>query len=225
MTKRKPITSPGGGKREWKINLKSDERASEVLAHKLNSPYNRHGLTACVFQGKYALGVPKEDQPNMLDFALDLKARGEAVASGDLTISSHLLTSQAITLDAIFAEFARMAAVNLENSIDASERLMRLALKAQANSRATLEALARLHQPREQTVRHVHVNEGGQAIVADQFHNYPRGQENGKDANQPQAAGAGNTGSSAALSGENPLGQAVPIAGHQGEAALQDARR
>ncbi len=53
---------------------------------------------------------------------------------------------------------------------------MRLALKVKANSRATLETLAKLHQPREQTVRHVHVNEGGQAVVADNFHNYAGGQ-------------------------------------------------
>ncbi|OYU35259.1 MAG: hypothetical protein CFE35_09710 [Novosphingobium sp. PASSN1] len=43
-------------------------------------------------------------------------------------------------------------------------RYMRLALKAQAACRSTLEALARLHQPREQTVKHVHVSEGGQAV-------------------------------------------------------------
>lgn len=40
--------------------------------------------------------------------------------------------------------------------------------------RATLEALAKLHQPREQTVKHVHVNEGGRAIVADQIHQHQR---------------------------------------------------
>lgn len=34
--------------------------------------------------------------------------------------------------------------------------------------RATLEALAKLDQPREQTVRHVHVdNRGGQAVIAE----------------------------------------------------------
>ena len=41
-------------------------------------------------------------------------------------------------------------------------------MKAQSNCRTTLEALAKLHQPREQTVRHIHVNDGGKAIVADQ---------------------------------------------------------
>jgi hypothetical protein len=42
---------------------------------------------------------------------------------------------------------------------------MRLVLRAQANCRATLEALAKLHQPREKVVQHIQVNEGGQAIA------------------------------------------------------------
>jgi hypothetical protein len=33
--------------------------------------------------------------------------------------------------------------------LDAAERYGRLAMKAQGNCRATLEALAKLHQPRE----------------------------------------------------------------------------
>jgi hypothetical protein len=44
-----------------------------------------------------------------------------------------------------------------------------------------LEALAKLHQPREQTVKHVHVNEGGQTVVTDHFrHQQPgaKGMEN-----------------------------------------------
>lgn len=40
-----------------------------------------------------------------------------------------------------------------------------IALKAQANCRATLEALVKLHQPREQTVKHVHVRIGVPALM------------------------------------------------------------
>lgn len=53
-----------------------------------------------------------------------------------------------------------------------------MAMKAQSNARTTIEALTKLHQPREQTVRHVHVNQGGQAVVADQFHHHAGGQQN-----------------------------------------------
>ena len=106
---------------------------------------------------------------------------------------------------------------------DAAERYMRLALKAQAACRSTLEALARLHLPREQTVKHVHVNDGGQAVVADHFHQHAGGQENGKSVKQSDATGA--TGQRAALPSSDPLGDGVPITGGEGEAAMQDARR
>src|SRR3546814_2968257 len=86
---------------------------------------------------------------------------------------------------------------------------MRLALKAQAACRSTLEALARLHQPREQTVKHVHVNEGGQAVVADHFHQHTGDRENGKSVKQSDATGA--AGTIAALPSPDPLGNGVPI--------------
>src|SRR3546814_20499022 len=84
-------------------------------------------------------------------------------------------------------------------------------------------ALARLHQPREQTVKHVHVNEGGQAVVADHFHQHTGDRENGKSVKQSAATGA--AGTIAALPSPDPLGNGVPIPSREGEAAMQDARR
>jgi hypothetical protein len=98
-----------------------------------------------------------------------------------------------------------------------------LALKAQANCRATLEALARLHQPREQIVKHVHVNQGAQAVVADRFHHHDGGRKNGKSVEQSDATGA--TGQRAALPCPDPLGNRVPVSRREGEAAMQDAWR
>jgi hypothetical protein len=100
---------------------------------------------------------------------------------------------------------------------------MRLGLKAQAQCRATIEALDRLTSGRVQTVKHVHVNEGGQAIVADQFHQHTGGQKSGQSAEQPHATGE--AGESAALSGPHPLGEAVPIPGGERESEVPHARR
>lgn len=58
-----------------------------------------------------------------------------------------MLNSQAIALNAIFAEMARRAALNVGEYIDAAERYMRLALKEQGQSRATVETLATLKNP------------------------------------------------------------------------------
>lgn len=107
--------------------------------------------------------------------------------------------------------------------INATERYGRLALKAQSNCRSTLETLAKLHQPREQTVRHVHVNEGGQAVIADQFHHHDGGIKNAESDEQSHTTGA--TGQSPAMLGADPFGNGVPIPGGEREAALSDARR
>lgn len=82
---------------------------------------------------------------------------------------------------------------------------MRLALKAPSASRTTLEALAKLHQSREQTVRHVHVNQGGQAAVADRFHHHAGGSENAESVKQSHATGP--AGECAALFGADASGE------------------
>jgi len=98
-----------------------------------------------------------------------------------------------------------------------------LALKAQSTSRATLEALAKLHQPREQTVRHVHVNQGGQAIVTEQFHHHTGGTQNVETTEQSHAAGE--TGTNPALFGQDASGDTLPIPSGIRPAAMSDAWR
>ena len=161
--------------------------------------------------------------PGIGDDADHVHAVTKNAATGDLAMVSEILAAQAVTLDSMFAEYARRSAINMGEYIDAAERYGRLALKAQGNCRATLDTLAKVHQPREQTVRHVHVNEGGQAIVADQFHNHTGGAENAKTVNQSHTAGT--TCDSSPLLSQNTEGNGVPITSREGEAAMQDARR
>lgn len=163
------------------------------------------------------------EKPGVADYADDLIAKADKAASGELAMASRMLAIQAVTLDAMFAELARRCAMNMGEYINASERYGRLALKAQSNCRATLEALAKLHQPREQTVRHVHVNEGGQAVIADQFHHHAGGQVNGKSVKQSDATGP--AGAIAALPSPDPFRNGVPIPGSERQAPLPDARR
>jgi hypothetical protein len=123
----------------------------------------------------------------------------------------------------MFTELARRSALNMGDYINASETYARLALKAQANSRATIEALVRLHQPREQTVKHVHVNQGAQAVVADNFHHHTGAGKNGNSNKQSHAIRPDGEGS--ALPGPDPLRHGMPIAGREGKASVPHARR
>lgn len=198
-----------------------DETGAMAMARKVLDPGFRHAFTASSFAGKI-LGNSIE-HPGLMDYVHHVLKVGDKAEAGDLAIASRLLASQAITLDSMFTELARRTALNMGEYIDAAERYGRLALKAQSNCRATLEALAKLHQPREQTVRHVHVNEGGQAVIADEFHHHSEGQRNAESVNQSHAART--AGASPALSSPNAKGSGVPIPGSEGEAAMQDARR
>ena len=121
----------------------------------------------------------------------------------------------------MFTELARRMALNLNQYPDGSERYGRLAFRAQSNCRATLEALAKLHQPREQTVRHIHVNEGGQAIVADQFHQHTRGDANAKTTKQSHATRAARE--SAPLPSPNAERGGMPITGGSRQKEMPDA--
>ena len=197
------------------------ETGAQAMARKVLEPHLRHAVTASAFAGK-VLGKDFEG-PGLMDYVgheLVLTAKAE---NGDLSVASRLLAAQAITLDSMFTELARRTAVNMGDYINAAERYGRLALKAQSNCRATLETLAKLHQPREQTVRHVHVNEGGQAIVANQIHQHAGGSKNGKSNEQSQTTGSASE--SPAMLSADPQGNGMPIPGSEGEAAVQDARR
>jgi hypothetical protein len=149
--------------------------------------------------------------------------RCKAAKDGDLKHQKAMLAAQADALNSIFTEMARRAAVNMGEYLGATETYMRLGLKAQAQCRATIEALDSLTSGRVQTVKHVHVNEGGQAIVADEFHQHTGGKENGQSGKQPYATGA--AGESAALPSPDPIGPAVPIASGEGKEAVPNARR
>lgn len=203
------------------VEARKDESEPETMARVMVEPHLRHGAVTKSLSDKMIGKLPGE--PAFGDFAKALKEKAEQTTEERLKLATQTLTEQALTLDAIFTECARRAAINLGDYINASERYMRLALKAQANSRAAFEAVVRLHQPREQTVKHVHVNEGGQAVVADHFHQHRGDQENAKSNEQSHAATAASQ--HAALPSPDPIGDGMSIASREREAAMQDARR
>jgi len=161
-----------------KVHTKEGDNVPLATAAAILAPAFRHAVTASQIH-KPQFGCT-EGSPGYGDYADAIGKVGEAAMKGDIAFASELLAAQALSLDNIFTEMARRMALNMGDYLGATETYARIAMKAQAQSRATLEALAKLHQPREQTVRHVHVNEGGQAVIADQFHHHGGGKENGK---------------------------------------------
>lgn len=77
-----------------------------------------------------------------------LRQKVDQVKSGDLSGIEAMLTSQATALDAIFAECARRACLNMGEYINAADTYMRMAMRAQGQCRATIQTLAEIKNPR-----------------------------------------------------------------------------
>ena len=164
----------------------------EMVATLVTSPFPRHAT----MQAHYSRGVVMVEgwpQPHFVKVMDQLTAAADRLEKGQVRDLLDMLSAQARTLDAMADKLMRRAEGAVDN-LEVFERLTRLALKAQANSRATIEALSKIMRGGEQVVRHVHVNEGGQAVIAGTFNHgraLPKGEgENPNSEGQSDAAPA-----------------------------------
>ena len=85
------------------------------------------------------------------------------IQSGDLSKIEEMYISQAVALEAMFASLARRAKV--QDKLLQYDTHMRLALKAQNQSRATLQALVQLKQPSNtQFIKQANIAQGHQQV-------------------------------------------------------------
>jgi hypothetical protein len=96
----------------------------------------------------------------------ELSAQVAAVNRGDMSRAEAMLIAQAHTLDELFANLARRSSSNIgAGYLDAADRYMRLALKAQSQCRTTLETLAEIKNPRAVAfVRQANISHGPQQV-------------------------------------------------------------
>ncbi|MFN8693439.1 MAG: hypothetical protein ACK5XX_03440 [Holosporales bacterium] len=94
----------------------------------------------------------------------ELNKKAKNVHKGNLQDAETLLTAQAFALDAIFTSIARRAQLNMGQYLDAADRYMRLALKAQGQCRATLETLANIKNPPVVVARQANISNGPQQV-------------------------------------------------------------
>jgi hypothetical protein len=174
-----------------------DEAPALALARTMLDPGAHHALAAGEFVAKalgdlIAPGVG--DFQKAMDLALD--------RAGDPKAARRMLAAQAVALDSVFCELTRRAGGNLGTYPEAVDRYLRLAMKAQANARATLETIHRLSEPPPAPPRYVSVRDGGQAVIGDQIH------ISGGQSHATTAIGPG-----PAMLGENPERWPMPSAG------------
>ena len=93
-----------------------------------------------------------------------LQADGRAVKAGDLSGVEAVLASQVVALNTIFGELARRAAMNMGEYLDATDKYLRLALRAQSQCRTTAETLAVIKQGPPIFARQANVSHGPQQV-------------------------------------------------------------
>jgi hypothetical protein len=118
-----------------------------------------HSAATCVNFGTGAFG--KTEITEALEEVVDTIAK---VRKGDFSGPEATLVSQAHSLNAIFSEFARRSALNMGEYIEASEKYMKLALKAQAQCRATIETLAAIKNPPVVFAKQANISNGHQQV-------------------------------------------------------------
>ena len=86
------------------------------------------------------------------------------VKSNDMSDVEASLVCQATTLNSMFCELSRRAANNMGEYIEASERYMRMALKAQNQCRMTLETLSNIKNPPVVYAKQANISNGPQQV-------------------------------------------------------------
>jgi hypothetical protein len=126
-------------------------------SHVLAALSTRSAMTANTYKA-YASGG---DKLEVTDLIGELRKAGDEVANGNLSRVESMLTHQALTLDAIFNDLAQRS--RRQDNLKSIEVLMRLALKAQAQSRSTVEAIALLKNPMPY-IKQANVTSGPQQV-------------------------------------------------------------
>lgn len=141
-----------------RVERQPTEAPADALAHTALRPTVQAALTLM----EYNKGFGEMSISTLVD---DLGKQCKLASDGDLARTEALLIAQAHTLDAIFNNLSRRAALNMGEYMNAAEAYMRLALKAQTQCRATLETLATIKNPQSVAfVRQANIAHGPQQV-------------------------------------------------------------
>lgn len=86
-------------------------------------------------------------EPSLGALHAELVAQTQAVCNGDLRGSEARLIAQALVLDSLFHFLLRRGLQHADGHFGGCEPILRLAMRAQAQSRVTLESLAQIKNP------------------------------------------------------------------------------
>ena len=146
-----------------RVELQHGDSQSEKLAALATDG----ALTAITLQA-YAGGGKELGVTELLTA---MRKAGDETVAGDMGRFERVLTHQFLTLDALFNNLAQRS--GRQDSFKGIEVLMRLALKAQAQARATAETLALIKNPMPY-IRQANIANGPQQVNNGSFQNSTR---------------------------------------------------
>ena len=141
------------------VVCRDGEDASLAAARMLVGPHITNARVAAQF-AKGNVGEVLPLQAVVTAFTESAKR----VNVNDLKDVEATLYSQATTLNLMFGEFSRRAALNMGEYVEATESYMRMALKAQNQCRMTLETLSNIKNPPVVYAKQANITNGPQQV-------------------------------------------------------------
>ncbi len=139
------------------VSAKSEKPKQQGQAKMLNSASIMSAVTSDAFSKSM---FPDMELSELID---DLKTKVEKVQSGDMAAMEAMLVGQAHSLQTIFVSLARRA--SNQEYLKNYGMFMSLALKAQSQSRATIQALTELKYPKQLAfVKQANISHGHQQV-------------------------------------------------------------
>lgn len=126
-------------KLDLKAQLNPGGTTDQAMARTVTSPECLSATMLSICQNIEPAGIK--------EIVAELRQQSAAIHANDLSRPESMLIAQAHTLDGLFARLASKALTVGDQ--DSMERYMRLALKAQSQSRATLQTLGELKAPKQ----------------------------------------------------------------------------
>lgn len=151
------VPAKKNGSNQLEIRRDASEDESAAIARNVTSPTVRGAVTSQAFSKVFG-------ETDLQSLVNELSNQCVKVKDGNLARAESLLVAQAHTLDAIFNELARRAALNMGEYLNTTERYLRLALKAQSQCRATLETLATIKNPPVIYAKQANITNGPQQV-------------------------------------------------------------
>lgn len=124
-----------------KAESPAEETRSQVFAKIFLHPAYRSAAVITKFDG--------EETVDFWDLTLAIKKQSIALQENGMEKAVEMLSAQAMALDCLFSSLARRSCSNMEKGYgDATERYMKLALRAQAQCAKTIQTMGELKNPR-----------------------------------------------------------------------------